>query len=128
MSISEATHLYHVSICVMCIVSLVVKGKLGKTSKSLKTLLSTKFPFAFFSLSIAQVVKKSHIQVRTYFIFLKHKLKQMWNSSHIKFGLQRRDQEKSYQATHILVIFTKSIALNLGQNNVKGLIFTKILK
>ena len=60
--------------------------------------------------------------------FLKNALHKTCKTFNRKFGLQYKDRKSSYQVRQILALFCKSVALTLGQNCVKSLRITEIVK
>ena len=80
------------------------------------------------SLFTARIDKNRHIQARIYFIFLKNILKQTWKFFKTKFRPQWKDRKSNYKVREILALFSKLIALILGENGVKDLRVTKIVK
>ena len=113
----QETRIYHVYKKQSLIVSLVVKGKFGKISKSLKILwnwLSTKFSFAFMLLLTTDFVKNSLVYCRISFIFLKDVLNQTRNAFNTKFRYQSKHQKSSYQVKAAFALFCKLIALTLS--------------
>ena len=79
-------------------------------------------------LSTVEFVINSHISARIHFAFLKNVLKETWNSFNAKFQPQSKDRKSSYQERQSLALFCKLFALILGQNSMKGLRVTKIVK
>ena len=98
-------------------VSLVMKGKFGKTSTSLKILWKWLCAKIFFphlmSLLTTKFAKNSRILARIYFIFLKKVVKQIWNAFIRKFRQQWKDRQNSFQAKQIFVLLCNLIALTL---------------
>ena len=106
-----------------------ISNNRAKSLKILWKLLSAKFYFLhFMTLLTAKSVKNSHIKAIIYFIFLKNVLKQIWNAFNTKFQAQWKDRKRSYRVRQLFALFCNLIALTLGQNSVKGLRVTKIVK
>ena len=102
--------------------------KYWKVSKDAETDCLQNFLFLFMFLLTAKFVKNSHIQSRTFFIFLKNVLKQIWNYFNTKFKPQWKDRKSSYKHRQILEPFCHLIALVLASSRVKSLRVTKNVK
>ena len=62
------------------------------------------------------------------YISRKNVLDQIWKGFNTKKELYWKKQDSSYQVRQISVLFRKVVALILGENSVKYLRFTKIMK
>ena len=100
-----------------------------KKFENIMKLIVWKKLFSFFMLLWTPIfVKNSNISATIFFIFLKNLLKQTWNSFDTKFQLQGKDLRSNYQVKENFRNFCQLVIIVLGQNNVKGLKFTKCLK
>ena len=86
------------------------------------------FFLQFMSFLTVLTVKNSHILTGIFFIFLKERLRPNSKSCKTIFGPQRKDRKSSYHVRQISALFCKLVALNLGQNCVKDIKVTKIVK
>ena len=99
-----------------------------KVWKYYETHCVEKVIFLFMLLWTPIFVENSNISATIFFIFLKNLLKQTWNSFDTKFQLQGKDLRSNYQVKENFRNFCQLVIMVLGQNNVKGLKFTKCLK
>ena len=107
------------------------KENFVKSSKSLKILwkwFSKRIILLFMSLLTFPNDRNSYIWAGIYSILLGNFLKQTWQVFIAKFWYQWKDSKRSYKLRQILEIFWKLIALIFGQNSVKGLRVTIIVR